>query len=114
MSASTGAIRLPDAPVLVAGFAGAAWLDTTGEVLLLTPQDAARRLARTRPILCHGPATARRLGIERFAAFDLLELFAVADDMDGLRKVPDNVPNPAMLREHLGRPLTRIPDPFGK
>ena len=43
MSTSTGAVRLPDAPVLVAGFAGAAWLDTTGEVLLLTPQDAARR-----------------------------------------------------------------------
>ena len=34
--------------------------------------------------------------------------------MDGLRKVPDNVPNGAMLTEHLGRPLTRIPDPFGK
>ena len=42
------------------------------------------------------------------------KLFAFSDDMDGLRKVPDNVPNPAMLREHLGRPLTRIPDPFGK
>jgi lysyl-tRNA synthetase class 1 len=41
-------------------------------------------------------------------------LFAFSDDMDGLRKVPDNVPNPEMLREHLGRPLTRIPDPFGK
>ncbi|PAV74824.1 hypothetical protein WR25_17973 [Diploscapter pachys] len=34
--------------------------------------------------------------------------------MDGLRKVPDNVPNGDMLREHLGKPLTRIPDPFGK
>jgi lysyl-tRNA synthetase class 1 len=33
--------------------------------------------------------------------------------MDGLRKVPDNVPNQAMLTEHLGKPLTRIPDPFG-
>ena len=34
--------------------------------------------------------------------------------MDGLRKVPDNVPNPAdMLREYLGQPLTRMPDPFG-
>jgi len=40
-------------------------------------------------------------------------LIAFSDDMDGLRKVPDNVPNPAMLTEHLGRPLTRIPDPFG-
>ncbi len=41
-------------------------------------------------------------------------LIAFSDDMDGLRKVPDNVPNQAMLAEHLGRPLTRIPDPFGK
>jgi lysyl-tRNA synthetase class 1 len=40
-------------------------------------------------------------------------LIAFSDDMDGLRKVPDNVPNAAMLRAHLGRPLTRIPDPFG-
>src|SRR5258705_6199945 len=76
MTASAGSVRLPDAPVLAAGFGGAAWLDTTGEVLLLAPQDAARRVARLRPILCHGPATAKRLGIERFAAFDLLELWA--------------------------------------
>ena len=40
-------------------------------------------------------------------------LIAFSDDMDGLRKVPDNVPNGAMLVEHLGKPLTRIPDPFG-
>jgi lysyl-tRNA synthetase class 1 len=40
-------------------------------------------------------------------------LIAFSDDMDGLRKVPDNVPNQAMLREHLGKPLTKIPDPFG-
>ena len=41
-------------------------------------------------------------------------LFAFSDDMDGLRKVPENIPNPEMLREYLGKPLTRIPDPFGK
>ncbi|MEO6360502.1 MAG: lysine--tRNA ligase [Sphingomicrobium sp.] len=40
-------------------------------------------------------------------------LIAFSDDLDGLRKVPDNVPNQAMLTEHLGKPLTRIPDPFG-
>ena len=39
-------------------------------------------------------------------------LFCFSDDMDGLRKVPDNVPNNAMLAEHLGKPLTAIPDPF--
>jgi len=40
-------------------------------------------------------------------------LFAFSDDMDGLRKVPDNVPNQALLQEHLGKPLTAVPDPFG-
>lgn len=41
-------------------------------------------------------------------------LICFSDDLDGMRKVPDNVPNPDMLREHLHRPLTRVPDPFGK
>ncbi|MBI3711187.1 MAG: lysine--tRNA ligase [Proteobacteria bacterium] len=40
-------------------------------------------------------------------------LFAFSDDMDGLRRVPDNVPNPEKLAPHLGKPLTAIPDPFG-
>ncbi len=40
-------------------------------------------------------------------------LFAFSDDMDGLRKVPDNIPERAMVAEHLGKPLTAIPDPFG-
>ncbi len=40
-------------------------------------------------------------------------LIAFSDDMDGLRKVPDNVPNKDMLGRYLGKPLTRIPDPFG-
>ncbi len=40
-------------------------------------------------------------------------LFCFSDDMDGLRKVPDNIPNREMVAQHLGKPLTRIPDPFG-
>jgi lysyl-tRNA synthetase class 1 len=39
-------------------------------------------------------------------------LIAFSDDMDALRKVPDNVPNRDMLAEHLGKPLSRVPDPF--
>src|SRR5436305_11202384 len=39
-------------------------------------------------------------------------LIAFSDDMDGLRKVPDNVPNKEMLAAHLGKPLTAVPDPF--
>jgi lysyl-tRNA synthetase class 1 len=41
------------------------------------------------------------------------KLIAFSDDMDALRKVPDNVPNRDMLRGYLGRPLTQVPDPFG-
>ncbi len=40
-------------------------------------------------------------------------LVAFSDDMDGLRKVPDNVPNKALLVENLNKPLTAVPDPFG-
>jgi len=41
-------------------------------------------------------------------------LFAFSDDMDGLRAVPDNIPNADMVRAHLHKPLTSIPDPFGE
>ena len=41
-------------------------------------------------------------------------IIAFSDDMDGLREVPKNLPNGEMLKEHLGKPLTSIPDPFGK
>jgi lysyl-tRNA synthetase class 1 len=40
-------------------------------------------------------------------------LIAFSDDMDGLRKVPDNIPNKELVAAHLGKPLTRVPDPFG-
>src|SRR4029453_3048331 len=39
-------------------------------------------------------------------------LISFSDDMDGLRKVPDNVPTREMRASHLGKPLTRVPDPF--
>ena len=39
-------------------------------------------------------------------------LVCFSDDMDGLRKVPDNVPNKDMLAQYLGKPLTSVPDPF--
>ena len=40
-------------------------------------------------------------------------LVCFSDDMDGMRKVPDNVPDPVALRAHLQKPLTDVPDPFG-
>ncbi|MGV2432394.1 MAG UNVERIFIED_CONTAM: lysine--tRNA ligase [Rickettsiaceae bacterium] len=41
-------------------------------------------------------------------------LFCFSDDMDGLRKVPGNLPNPEMIAAHMDMPLTSIPDPFGE
>ncbi len=41
-------------------------------------------------------------------------LFCFSDDMDGLRKVPSNLPNQEMIAAHMDMPLTAIPDPFGE
>ena len=41
-------------------------------------------------------------------------LVCFSDDLDGMRKVPGNVPNSERLTEHLQRPLTSVPDPFGE
>jgi lysyl-tRNA synthetase, class I len=41
-------------------------------------------------------------------------LIAFSDDMDGLRKIPDNIPNRDIVAPHLGKPLTEVPDPFGE
>lgn len=52
-------------------------------------------------------------------AFELLapniptKLICVSDDIDGLRKVPENLPNQQLIRQNLGKPLTAVPDPFG-
>ena len=42
------------------------------------------------------------------------EIITFSDDMDGLRKIPDNVPNKEILKKNLHKPLTNIPDPFKK
>ncbi|WP_026759072.1 lysine--tRNA ligase [Sediminimonas qiaohouensis] len=51
-------------------------------------------------------------------AFELISdiptrLVCFSDDLDGMRKVPDNVPDPRQLDQHLQRPLSDVPDPFG-
>ena len=51
-------------------------------------------------------------------AFELIsdiptKLICFSDDLDGMRKVPDNVPNPEELAKYMQRPLTSVPDPFG-
>ena len=42
------------------------------------------------------------------------EIITFSDDMDGLRKVPENVPNQELLNNNLHKPLTQVPDPFEK
>jgi len=42
------------------------------------------------------------------------EIITFSDDMDGLRKVPENIPNQELLSNNLHKPLTQVPDPFGK
>ena len=42
------------------------------------------------------------------------EIITFSDDMDGLRKVPDNVPKKELLEKNLHKPLTQVPDPFNK
>ncbi len=57
---------------------------------------------------CAPPWCARPSSAERYPDAAVL----LSDDMDGLRKVPDNVPNKEMLAANLGKPLTSVPDPF--
>ncbi|MGH6954872.1 MAG: ATP-dependent DNA helicase, partial [Alphaproteobacteria bacterium] len=66
-----------EAPALVAGAGTALWLGLDGAVLNLSLPDAALRARHgPPPILCHAPLAAKRLGIARFAALDVLELHA--------------------------------------
>ena len=43
-----------------------------------------------------------------------IEIITFSDDMDGLRKIPDNIPNKEILEKNLHKPLTSVPDPFKK
>ncbi|MBW7850395.1 MAG: ATP-dependent DNA helicase [Rhodospirillales bacterium] len=92
-------IRLPDASVLVAGSRTAALLSPDGEVETMTPAAAARLARGAAPILCHRAATAARLGVDPFPAFDLLELYAF------VRPARFCLPTPRGLAAALGVPL---------
>src|ERR1700751_4236920 len=95
-------VLVPPAPVLVAGFREVLWLDPDGEIEALAAADARRRVDRETPILCHAPATARRLDMPPFPALDRLEFFAFA------RPARFCGPTPRGLAEILG-----LPPPFG-
>ncbi|MGE5476586.1 MAG: hypothetical protein ACM3Q1_08040, partial [Bacteroidales bacterium] len=73
---SSPRIVLPHVPALVAGVKGAVLLDTDGEFHRVTLAQAAAMVRDVAPLVCHVPAVAGRLGLEGFAALDILELFA--------------------------------------
>ncbi|MFQ5776252.1 MAG: ATP-dependent DNA helicase, partial [Kiloniellaceae bacterium] len=89
-------MRLPTAPVMVAGSREAVWVTADGEAARCAVDVAAARARASPPLLCHARATARRLGVEPFAAFDLLELFAF------VRPARFCVPTPRGLAGSLG------------
>lgn len=74
-AASTLAHELP---ALVAGRSFASWRVPSGDSEALGAEEAARRAQASPPILCHAPATSRRLGVEHVDGYDVLELFALA------------------------------------
>jgi lysyl-tRNA synthetase class 1 len=88
--------RAKDAPVVFEtgyGPSGLPHIGTFGEVVRTT------MVRRAFEALTGGAYTTR--------------LICVSDDMDGMRKVPDTVPNPEKLHEFMQKPLTSVPDPFG-
>src|SRR6202008_343743 len=95
----TQSLPVPDRPVLVVGLTRAAWLDRDGRTEILGLGEARSRAHARAPILAHGPASARRLGIERLAgAFDILELYAF------VRPARFVVPTPRGLAAAFGLP----------
>ncbi len=99
-------------PVLLAGFSEVVWLDA--DTLLeetaqpLAPQAAVQRARATPPLLCHLPTVVRRLRVERFPAFDLLELFAF------VRPACFCLPTPRGLGEALGLAIPAPQDLAGQ
>lgn len=82
-------IALPDAPAVVAGHGRASLLTTDGELLVLSPSEAAQLLQTLPPpLLVHAPLTLRRLGMRLGPAFDLLELFAFVMPARGAAPTP--------------------------
>ncbi|MBM3569205.1 MAG: ATP-dependent DNA helicase, partial [Alphaproteobacteria bacterium] len=100
-----GDTRRLTAPALAVGAAGAVAVLPEGEIVALDHAAAVRRIVPARPLVCHAGVTARRLGIRRFAALDVLELFAFA------RPAAPLVPTPRGLAAALGlAPPTDLED----
>ena len=91
---------MPDAPALVAGVRGVAWLSPDGEIETLSATEAAGRLHPGRPpMVCHSRSFFARLHSKPFPVFDLLELFAF------VHPATFTLPTPRGLAEVLGLAL---------
>ena len=55
-----------------------------------------------------------RNAFEKISPEKKTKLICFSDDLDGLRKIPENIPNPEKMEPYLGKPLTQVPDPFGE
>ena len=95
----TSSVRVPGVPAIAAGVSRAAILSPDGEISDVRLADAARQALAEAPIVVHGPATARRLGVERLACYDALELFAF------VRPATFCLPTVRGLAEALGQPV---------
>ncbi|MDA8230661.1 MAG: ATP-dependent DNA helicase [Magnetospirillum sp.] len=91
-------IVLPHVPALAAGVKVAVLLDTDGEFRRLSPSEAARVARDSPPLLCHGPGTAARLGLDAVTGLDILELFAF------VRPARFCLPTPRGIAEAVGLP----------
>lgn len=89
-------ILIPEAPVIVATALKCLWLSPQGEIEEISHRLAAASLQNTRPIVCHAPLTAQRLGMPALVAFDVLELYAF------VHPAKFCVPTPAGLAKALG------------
>jgi len=75
----SAASTLPhELPALVPTRSFASWRAPSGESEALGAEEAVRRAQASPPILCHAPATSRRLGVDHVEGYDVLELFALA------------------------------------
>ncbi len=92
-------VRVPGAPVVAAGVVLAAWLSADGEIDEIRLKEAASRALAEAPIVVHAPATARRLGLDRLACYDALELFAF------VRPARFCLPTARGLAEATGQPV---------
>ena len=125
------AARYSPAPLLEAARRSKAWPFEEARKIVARFERAARRRARSLFETGYGPSGLPHIGtfgevarttmvrhrLPRCSPSDAVptRLICFSDDMDGLRKVPDNVPQPGDdARQYLDQPLTEVPDPFGE